>query len=207
MKTTVVFISSVQGTRWVVCCVSQIWVRVLMCFWFCSTPRIVYFIVSTRSISRCWRMLASLFFDCRTRQTWSWSSWLSRIWNWEQWAEASTGGQEEEESTGGEDAQCDLEDELHYCGCCLCSIWMFIGDVGCKEVILMLKVVLLLYLCGWRMKNLSQMTNLNVWMRNGWNVNWVTNFNVSHITKFINSSVLTFHCSTRQRRRGLTQTE
>jgi hypothetical protein len=28
-----------------------------------------------------------------------------------------------------------------------------------------------------------------------------------HITKFINSSVLAFHCSTRQRRRELTQTE
>jgi hypothetical protein len=69
VETMVVFISSVQGTRWVVCCVSQIWVRVLMCFWFCSTPRNVDFIVSTRSISRCWRMLASLFFDRRTGQT------------------------------------------------------------------------------------------------------------------------------------------
>jgi hypothetical protein len=42
---------------------------VLMCFWFCSTLIIVDFIVSTRSISRCWRMLASLFFDRRTRET------------------------------------------------------------------------------------------------------------------------------------------
>jgi hypothetical protein len=50
---TVIFISSVQGTRWVVCCVTQLWVRVLMYFWFCSMPRIVDFIVSTRSISRC----------------------------------------------------------------------------------------------------------------------------------------------------------
>jgi hypothetical protein len=32
--------------------------------------------------------------------------------NWEQRAEASTGGQVEEASTGGEDGQCDLEDEL-----------------------------------------------------------------------------------------------
>jgi hypothetical protein len=69
VKTTVVFISSVQRTQWVVCCVSQIWVRVLMCFWFCSAPRIVDFIISKRSISRCWRMLASLVFDCRTGQT------------------------------------------------------------------------------------------------------------------------------------------
>jgi hypothetical protein len=68
--------------------------------------------------------------------------------NWEQRAEASTGGQAEEESTGGEDEQCDLEDELDYCGCCLCSIWMFTMDVCYKEVILMLKVVLLLHLCG-----------------------------------------------------------
>jgi hypothetical protein len=37
-------------------------------------------------------------------------------------------------------------------------------------------------------------------MKNGWNDNWVTNLNVSDITKFINSSVLTFHCSTRQSR-------
>jgi hypothetical protein len=41
-----------------------------------------------------------------------------------------------------------LEDELDYCGCCLCSIWMFTRDVCCKEVILMLKVVLLFHLCG-----------------------------------------------------------
>jgi hypothetical protein len=82
--------------------------------------------------------------------------------DWELRVEASTGGQAEEESTGGEDGQCDLEDELDYCGCCLCSIWMFTRDVCCKEVILMLKVVLLLHLCGCRMKNLSHMTNLNV---------------------------------------------
>jgi hypothetical protein len=44
--------------------------------------------------------------------------------NWERQVEASTGGQAEEESTRGEDGQCDLEDELDYCGCCLCSIWM-----------------------------------------------------------------------------------
>jgi hypothetical protein len=81
----------------------------------------------------------------------------------------------------------------------LCSIWMFTRDVCCKEVILMLKGVLLLHLCGWRMKNLSHMTNLNVRMKNEWNDNWATNLNVSHITKFINSSALTFHCSTRQR--------
>jgi hypothetical protein len=31
--------------------------------------------------------------------------------NWERRAEASTGGQVEEESTRGEDGQCDLEDE------------------------------------------------------------------------------------------------
>jgi hypothetical protein len=68
--------------------------------------------------------------------------------NWERRVEASTRGQAEEESTGGEDGQCDLEDELDYCGCCLCSIWMFTRDVCCKEVILMLKVVLLLDLCG-----------------------------------------------------------
>jgi hypothetical protein len=68
--------------------------------------------------------------------------------NWERRAEASTGGQAEEESTGGEDGQFDLEDELDYCGCCLCSIWMFTMDVCCKEVFLMLKVVLLLHLCG-----------------------------------------------------------
>jgi hypothetical protein len=68
--------------------------------------------------------------------------------NWERRAEASTGGQVEEESTGGEDGQCDLEDELDYCGYCLCSIWMFTGDVCCKEVILMLKMMLLLHLCG-----------------------------------------------------------
>jgi hypothetical protein len=48
-------------------CVSRIWVRVLMCFWFCSTLRIVDFIISTRTISRCWRMLASLFFNSQTR--------------------------------------------------------------------------------------------------------------------------------------------
>jgi hypothetical protein len=42
------------------------------------------------------------------------------------------------------------------------SIWIFTRDVCCKEVILMLKVVLLLHLCGRRMKNLSHMTNLNV---------------------------------------------
>jgi hypothetical protein len=41
--------------------------------------------------------------------------------------------------------------------------------------------VLLLHLCGWRMKNLSHMTNLNVWMKNGWNDNCVTNLNVSHM--------------------------
>jgi hypothetical protein len=63
--------------------------------------------------------------------------------------------------------------------------------------------VLLLHMYGWRMKNLSHMTNLNVWMKNGWNDNWVRNLNVSHITKFINSSVLTFHCSMRQRKREL----
>jgi hypothetical protein len=68
--------------------------------------------------------------------------------NWEWRVEASTGGQAEEESTRGEDGQCDLEDELDYCGCCLCSIWMFTRDVCCKEVILMLKVVHLLHLCG-----------------------------------------------------------
>jgi hypothetical protein len=34
----------------------------------------------------------------------------------------------------------------------LCSIWMFTRDVCCKEVNLMLKVVLLLHLCGWRIK-------------------------------------------------------
>jgi hypothetical protein len=68
--------------------------------------------------------------------------------NWERRAEASTGGQAEEESTGGEDGQCDLEDELDYCGCCLCSICMFTRDVCCKEVILMLKAVLLLHRCG-----------------------------------------------------------
>jgi hypothetical protein len=39
--------------------------------------------------------------------------------------------------------------------------------------------------------------------KNEWNDNWVTNLNVSHITKFINSSMLTFHCSTRQRKCGL----
>jgi hypothetical protein len=82
--------------------------------------------------------------------------------NWERRAETSTGGQVEEESTGGEDGQCNLEDELDYCGCCLRSIWIFTRDVCCKEVILMLKVVLLLHLCGRRMKNLSHMTNLNV---------------------------------------------
>jgi hypothetical protein len=63
-------------------------------------------------------------------------------------AEASTGGQVGEESTVREDGQCDLEDKLDYCGCCLCSIWMFSGDVCYKEVILMLKVVLFLLLCG-----------------------------------------------------------
>jgi hypothetical protein len=68
--------------------------------------------------------------------------------NWERRAEASTGGQAEEESTGGEDGQCDLKDELDYCGCCLYSIWMFTRDVCYKEVILLLKEVLLLHLCG-----------------------------------------------------------
>jgi hypothetical protein len=34
--------------------------------------------------------------------------------NWERRAEASTGGQAKEESTGGEDGQCDLEYELDY---------------------------------------------------------------------------------------------
>jgi hypothetical protein len=53
------------------------------------------------------------------------------------------------------------------------------------------------------MKNLSHMTNLNIWMKNEWNDNWVTNINVSHITKFINSSVLTFDCSKRQKKCGL----
>jgi hypothetical protein len=53
--------------------------------------------------------------------------------NWERRAEASTRGQAEEESTGGEDRQCDLQDELDYCGCCLCSIWMFIRDVCYKK--------------------------------------------------------------------------
>jgi hypothetical protein len=67
---------------------------------------------------------------------------------WEQRAEASTEGQVEEESTGGEDGQCDLEDELDYCGYCLCSICKFTRDVCCKEVILILKVVLLIHLCG-----------------------------------------------------------
>jgi hypothetical protein len=80
---------------------------------------------------------------------------------------------------------------------------MFTRDVCCKEVILMLKVVLSLQPCGWRMKNLSHVTNFNVWMKNEWNDNWVTNLNLSHNTKFINSSVLTFHCSMRQRRCGL----
>jgi hypothetical protein len=42
--------------------------------------------------------------------------------DWERPAEASTGEQAEEESTGGEDGQCDLEDEFYYCGYCLCSI-------------------------------------------------------------------------------------
>jgi hypothetical protein len=68
--------------------------------------------------------------------------------NWELRVEASTGGQAEEESTGREDGQCDLEDELDYCGCSLCSIWLFTRDVCCKEVILKLKVVLLFHLCG-----------------------------------------------------------
>jgi hypothetical protein len=57
--------------------------------------------------------------------------------NWERRVEASTGGQAEEESTEGEDGQCDLEDDLDCCDCCLCSIWMFTRDVCCKEVILM----------------------------------------------------------------------
>jgi hypothetical protein len=51
-------------------------------------------------------------------------------------------------SGGREDGQCDIEDEIDYYGCCLCSIWMFSGDVCCKEVIQMLNVVLLLHLCG-----------------------------------------------------------
>jgi hypothetical protein len=42
--------------------------------------------------------------------------------NWEWRAEVSTGGQVEEESTRGEDGQCDMEIELDYCGRCLCSI-------------------------------------------------------------------------------------
>jgi hypothetical protein len=50
---------------------------------------------------------------------------------WERRAEVSTGGQTEEEITRGEDGQCDLEDELDYCGCCLCSIRMFTRDVSC----------------------------------------------------------------------------
>jgi hypothetical protein len=50
--------------------------------------------------------------------------------NWEWRAEATT---------GGEDGKCDLEDELDYCGCCFCSIWVFTGDVCRKEVIMMLK--------------------------------------------------------------------
>jgi hypothetical protein len=52
-------------------------------------------------------------------------------WDWQ--AEASTGGQAEEESTGGEDGQYDLEDELDYCGCCLCSIWMLLGMYAAKK--------------------------------------------------------------------------
>jgi hypothetical protein len=68
--------------------------------------------------------------------------------NWEWRAEASTGGQAEEESTRGEDGHCDLKDKLDYCGCCLCSIWMFTRDVCYKELILLLKEVLLLHLCG-----------------------------------------------------------
>jgi hypothetical protein len=53
------------------------------------------------------------------------------------------------------------------------------------------------------MKYLSHMTNLNVLMNNEWNDNLVTNLNMSHMTKFINSSVLTFHCSARQMKCGL----
>jgi hypothetical protein len=68
--------------------------------------------------------------------------------NYERRAKASMGGQEEEESGGGEDGQCDLKDELDYCGCCLCSIWMFTRDVCCEKVILVLKLVLLLHLCA-----------------------------------------------------------
>jgi hypothetical protein len=52
--------------------------------------------------------------------------------DWERRVEASTGGQAEE-STGREGGQCDLEDELDYCGCCLCSIWMFIGMYATKK--------------------------------------------------------------------------
>jgi hypothetical protein len=164
-------------------------------------------IVSTRSISRCWRMLVSLFLTVKLGRCGWWSNWISGLSNWERLAGVSTREQVEEESTGGEDGQWNLEDELDYFGCCLCSIWMFTRDVCCKIAILMWKVVLFLDLCGWRMKILSQMANLNVWMKNGWNDNWVTNLNVSHITKFVNSCVLTFHCNTRQRKCGSTQTE
>jgi hypothetical protein len=53
--------------------------------------------------------------------------------NWERRVEESSGGQAEEESTGGEDGQCDPEGELDYCGYCLCSIGCLLGMYAAKK--------------------------------------------------------------------------
>jgi hypothetical protein len=53
------------------------------------------------------------------------------------------------------------------------------------------------------MKNEKFVTYDKLKCMNEWNDNWVTNLIVSHITKFINSFVLTFHCRTRQWKCGL----
>jgi hypothetical protein len=99
-RTTVIFISSVQATRWVVCCVSQIKVRVLYPFdfaihqelWILSFPQGI-----SLDAQGCWRhCFSTVKLSRRSR----WSNWFCGMSNWERWAEASTGGQAEEESTG-----------------------------------------------------------------------------------------------------------
>jgi hypothetical protein len=76
------------------------------------------------------------------------SNWIDTVDDVVESVECQIGSDEQRQALEFKQRKKALEDELDYCGCCLCSIWMFTGDVCCKEVILMLNVVLLLHLCG-----------------------------------------------------------
>jgi hypothetical protein len=124
--------------------------------------------------------------------------------NWERRAEASTGGQVEDESTKMDNVIWKLNLIIMAIVCVV-----FGSLLGCMLQRSNSDVKSGAFASSVWMKNEKFVTDekLKCMMKNGWNDNWVTNLNVSHITKFINSSVLTFHCITRKRRRGLTQME